>query len=204
MARSLVADKAVSTPTAVTTILNESWVKIIHNIAGAKKDLIFNYQEMLNDTNYQLDDLSRKIEKRFANIFRSFNELKNKIKNALVGSGYSIKNMSKTLSDYSILLIKGFSQNFDQVKKEIEAYSSQLVEGFEDQLKQGNNSLDDVDRRLRIHNPMRQLSLGYSIASVGGKVIKNIQQVNIGEEVNIRVSDGKISSEVKNINKNKR
>lgn len=174
---SLAADKAVSTPTAVTTILNESWATAIRDIADAKKDLIYKYQELLNNTKYELEDLSNKLEKRFIGIFRHFDELKNKIKQALTGIGYSIKNVKEMLHSYSLLLINGLEKHFSQSK----------------------NNIDDIEKKLKIFNPMRQLKLGYSIASTGGRIIKKVEQVKIGDGVSIQVSDGSIKSEVKNI-----
>jgi exodeoxyribonuclease VII large subunit len=42
--------------------------------------------------------------------------------------------------------------------------------------------------------------LGYSIARHNGKLIKSVKNVNIGEDVDVQVSDGSIQSKVKNIN----
>lgn len=201
---SLVADKAASTPTAVTTILNESWNNASSDISHLEKDLINKYQKILYDANNRLEELSRKIEKSFALVFTNFNELRNKVKSALFGIGISIKNISKHLDDYSLSLIRGFSFSFNQIEHKVEEYPSQLSKNFEHQIEKSNASLSDMEARLKIHNPMHQLKLGYSIASVGGKIIKNINQVNAGDKLDILVSDGKINSEVININKIKR
>ena len=50
-----------------------------------------------------------------------------------------------------------------------------------------------------MNNPERQLKLGYSIAKINGKIIKSIKEIKIGQDLEIKVSDGVISSEIKNI-----
>ena len=54
---------------------------------------------------------------------------------------------------------------------------------------------------ISAHNPERQLKLGYSIASINGKIIKSIENTAIGDNMNLRVADGSIVSQIKNINK---
>jgi len=201
---SLVADKAASTPTAVTTILNESWNNASSDVSHLEKDLMYKYQKTLNDTNNRLEELSRKIEKRFTLVLANFNELKIKIKSSLNGIGNSIKSISEQLSDHSLSLIRGFNSGVNQVTKEIDEYPPQISKNFANQIEKTNNFLGDMEATLKIHNPMHQLKLGYSIVSVGGKIIKNIDQVNVGDQADIRVSDGQMSSEVININKIKR
>jgi exodeoxyribonuclease VII large subunit len=51
------------------------------------------------------------------------------------------------------------------------------------------------------HDPERPLKLGYSIAILNGKVLRKIAQAAAGDKVDIKVSDGKILSEVKEITK---
>jgi exodeoxyribonuclease VII large subunit len=56
-----------------------------------------------------------------------------------------------------------------------------------------------VEKIITMNNPERQLKLGYSIAKINGKIIKSIKEIKIGQDLEIKVSDGVISSEIKNI-----
>lgn len=133
---SLAADIAVSTPTAVTTILNRSWEKAAGGIATLGKDLFYNYRRFL-------DDAARRAE----------------------------------------------------------TYSADLIRIFSGAIENKAEMLDDAERRLLILDPTRPLKLGYSIVYKGGKVIKNIKQIKIGDKIDIRVSDGNINSMVEGVNK---
>ena len=70
---------------------------------------------------------------------------------------------------------------------------------FQKNLDQFNDYLNKTEKRLRIADPMRQLKLGYSITSTNGVVVRSIKQINRGAEIDIRVSDGSIKSQVNDI-----
>jgi len=46
------------------------------------------------------------------------------------------------------------------------------------------------------NNPERQLKLGYSIIQSGGRIIRSVKTVDIGQNLDISVSDGIINSTV--------
>ena len=171
---SLVADKDVSTPTAVTNILNKAWDNILRDLTVFERDIMYKYQEAITNTKYNLEELSNKIRKHFGFIFQKFNELKHSLKNALLGINYKIKDIRKTLKNLLDSLLKNFQKKIEKT----------------------NNSLDNIEKEIKILDPARQLKLGYSIASIDGKIIKRVKQVNSEDIVDIQVSDGKIKSKV--------
>lgn len=174
---SLAADKAVSTPTAVAVILNKSWDKALSDITIFEKDIIYGYQRLLEQTRYYFEELSDRLRRQFGAIFQKFEELKHSLKDALMNIDYAIKDIKKTLA----------------------VFLNSLLDNLKRVFKQNNNVLDDIEKRLKIFDPVRQLKLGYSIASVAGRIVKNVRQVSEGNELDIQVSDGRIKSKVKNI-----
>lgn len=176
---SLVVDKAVSTPTAVTTILNQSWEKVINDILAIEKDLVYKYQRILDLAIRQVELFSAKLIRFFSGIFQTFETLRHYIQNSLSKIAYELKGTRKTLLLFSGSLLNNLKMIFENSRK----------------------MLDDSERKLYTFDPSHQLQLGYSIISVSGKVIKTIKQVKIGEQLDVRVFDGKIKSIVSNINK---
>ena len=133
---SLAADIAVSAPTAVTTILNRSWEKVVNDILSSGKDMLYKYQSALGEA-----------------------------------------------------------------VRDVDSFSPDLIRVLESELENKSQMLDDASRRLQILDPARQLKLGYSIVYAGGKVLKTVKSAKTGEELRIMVSDGNISTTIKNINK---
>ena len=63
-----------------------------------------------------------------------------------------------------------------------------------------DQQLEYSEKLIVRDNPERQLHLGYSIAVCSGKVVRSTKDVKVGTDINIKVSDGIVNSEVKNIN----
>lgn len=154
---SLAADMKVSTPTAVTTILNRSWEKAVAEILATEKDLVYKYQRALDDAIHSVESFPDDLKRFFKNIIQN--------------TRHAVSLFSKSMHDV--------------LKREIE---------------NKNKMLDDAKKQLEIFDPARQLKLGYSIAYVSGRVVKTVKQVSIGENMEIRVSDGGIESIIKKIN----
>lgn len=175
---SLVADMEVSTPTAVAIYLNRTWDEAVQRLAVLERDILYKYQELLQKEKYRLEEMAGRLKKYFGMIFQEFDEIKHRLKSILADIGYNIKDITKTLSDSLNLILKNFKRNFQD----------------------RSNFLNETGKKLEIYDPRRQLKLGYSIASMGGKIVKSIKQANVGSQIDIQVSDGKIKSIINKIN----
>lgn len=174
---SLVADLMVSTPTAATVVLNRSWENAFNDIRIFERDILNKYQKALADRKYQIEIFSGQLKRRFDSIAKKFESLKEKFSKDLITLNYGFKNVKKVLAHSSALLLIGFKKWLGWL----------------------DDYLHTAEQRLRVVNPMRQLKLGYSIVSIGGKIVRSIQQVQRGGEIEIQVLDGKIQSQVKDI-----
>lgn len=127
-----------------------------------------------------LERYERDIVGRYETILDDYKEIENKLKisfnnfkNALVSARASLKgSLGKSLSGFKFL-ISAVGQKIEQAEK---------IVFFND--------------------PERQLRLGYSIAVCEGKIVRGTKDVKVGKNIYIKVTDGEINSEVKNINKN--
>ncbi len=178
---SLIADLMVSTPTAITVALNKSWDEAISSIRIFEKDIIYKYQEALSNEKRKIEILIEKLKERSEFIFKRFEDAKNQLMNKLTELGFILKETRKNLN------------------KSIEY----ILTSIKDKIKEAEKYLERAEERLKNANPENQLKLGYSIVSVGKKIVKSIKDVNKNEKINIRVSDGKIRSQVEEIISNK-
>jgi exodeoxyribonuclease VII large subunit len=171
---SLAADLMVSTPTAVTVVLNKPWEKALDNIKIFERVIIYQYQEALEERKHRLELLTGELRQKADFIFKRFELLKQQLINKLEMIEYILRDIGKKLD--------GFSQS--------------LLLKFEEVLERVNDYLSQAEKRLKMASPLRQLKLGYSIALVKGKIIKSIKQVKKEEDIELRVSDGQIKSRV--------
>jgi len=73
--------------------------------------------------------------------------------------------------------------------------------GFKSLMAAVNQKIGQAEKAVFFNDPERQLRLGYSIASCDGRIVRETKDVKIGKNIYIKVTDGQIISEVKNINK---
>jgi exodeoxyribonuclease VII large subunit len=127
-----------------------------------------------------LERHERNIISRYGMILDDYKEIENKLK-------ISFNNFKNILSGVKLNLKESLNKS---------------LSGFKSLISAVNQKLEQAEKAVSLNNPERQLRLGYSIASCEGKIVRKTGDVKVGKEIYIKVIDGKIISEVKNINKN--
>lgn len=113
----------------------------------------------------------------YQRIFENFKEIENKLKVSL----------------------QNFKNSFSTLRMSLDNYLEKSFLGFKRLVAEVLQKLEHAEKVINLNNPERQLRLGYSIALAHGRVIRKISDVETGEIFDLRVSDGKIKSEVKEL-----
>lgn len=100
----------------------------------------------------------------------------------LRNENYYIKNFIKTIEEKNQLLIER-----ERVLKSLAELNITKIK----------NEFDKRVHKLVNLNPLKILERGYSVVSVEGKIIRRADDINTGESIDIRVTDGIIRSVVK-------
>ena len=98
-----------------------------------------------------------------------------------------------------MISFRNFKNALLNVKINLKNSAKKSFFGFESLLSKVNRQIEHAGKVVNFNNPERQLMLGYSIARNNGRIIRNVQNARIGDNIDIQVSDGEINSEVKNI-----
>lgn len=174
----LAADLLVSTPTAVTVVLNRPWDDLIKNLSNYQKELLAEYQKVLRNNRYLVETFSEKMFRAFDIMRNYFESLRNRTKNYLLKVEYAIK-------DNKYLLREGFRMVLDKMTETIRGKTKVL---------------ENIDNNLKLSDPKRQLKLGYSIVKKQGMILKSKNQAKIGDELEVVVMDGIINTKINKIN----
>ncbi|MFA5431914.1 MAG: exodeoxyribonuclease VII large subunit [Candidatus Paceibacterota bacterium] len=75
---------------------------------------------------------------------------------------------------------------------------------LESEIKKIGDKLNSYEKLINQNDPLRNLKLGYCIASNKKGVIKNIDNINIEDIIDLKVYNGIINTQVKKIQKNER
>lgn len=177
----LAADLMVSTPTAAALEIRRPWDEAIHGVESSEKYILNAFQSVISEKKTIILESERILSGQLAEIFERFRRARENLKNSLVKIKMTIDQNRNYLSSVGKKLLMNYARLF-----------SNFV-----------SALKSLAEKIALHNPERQLKLGYSLVSFGGKIIRSVKDVEIGDEIDIKVSDGKIRSEIKEVFANK-
>ncbi len=124
-----------------------------------------------------LERFERKIFVSYGLIFDKYKNIENRFKISLQNYKNNLVNIKNELAEYGESYFTKFVLLCDRVRQK----------------------LGNIEKIIDINSPERNLKMGYSIATCEGKIIRMVGEVKPGQGLDIRVSDGIIVSEVKNI-----
>lgn len=130
-------------------------------------------------------------------------ELRSNLKTASGRMLTSLDNLySGKRKDFENLISRKIFSQFNSVidEKRIDTDNAvkRLTDAFKNVIAKNKHSFDAASSKLTALNPMAVLTRGYSLASINNKTIKSANDVNVGDEIDITLNDGKIKCRVTN------
>lgn len=125
-------------------------------------------------------------------------ELKEKNNRMLGILNYKISNYKRRMSDYEWKLNKLSPANqLNSKKQRVADYEIRLYDIMKNKISKRRYELSLLSERLNGLSPLNKISGGYAyISDSEGKPIKTIDSINIGENIDIYVKDGKYTANV--------
>jgi exodeoxyribonuclease VII large subunit len=171
---SLVADRAASTPTAVAKALNATWEQALSKVRLEEQKIFNGFAMLLREKRDKLWRFSNTIENGFRGLLQRFRTAEERLNRSAISIGHALA----------------------QTKDALARFQKTLVEKFQADFRRSKENLLNTAKIIALNDPERELRLGYSIAFSKGKVVRRVEDVKVGEEIDIRVLDGTIVSKV--------
>lgn len=176
---SLAADLEVSTPSIAAITLSKSWREAVLLVERYRVDIIARYENGLDAASLLLSQAIATISDAGNIILEKYKTVKNQLRVSFQSFKNAILNAKMGLKDSLHRSLSGFKSLLSRVDQRVK----------------------EAEKVIVFNNPLRQLRLGYSIATSNGKIMRRTTDTKIGAKVDLRVVDGSITSEVKSINK---
>lgn len=170
----LAADMMVSTPTAAALEIRQPWDEAIHGVESSEKYILNAFQGILAEKKNTVLESERILSGMLAEIFERFRRAKEKLKNNLV----KIKMTIDQERNYLASAGKKLSMNY-----------TRLFSNFV-------NVMKSLAEKIALHDPERQLKLGYSLVFSGKKILRSVKDIKLKDKVNIRLQDGDMETEI--------
>ncbi|MEK7150471.1 MAG: exodeoxyribonuclease VII large subunit [Patescibacteria group bacterium] len=215
----LVADIAVSTPTAVAQTLNEPWQEAIAEVQLNRQKLLSKFTSVLAKNRADIQGGFQTIKEYFRGIFENFNNTEQAFLRGMTVFRARIFELKKQMERFPTVTRREmknlFNQSRERVLVALRAPINYLTRAirlvsmgirfdtarqiFEGSISNARNSLISLEKLLETNNPERQLKLGYSIVRIGNAVARSIKNIKKGDIAQIQMQDGTFKSEVSEI-----
>lgn len=88
----------------------------------------------------------------------------------------------------------------DELIQHLDVMEDRAIRSSKEKISSLNTSIDTFAHRIEALNPLAILKRGYSVVTnAGGEVVRSATQVKVDENLNIRLSDGELEADVKQI-----
>ncbi|MFH1073899.1 MAG: exodeoxyribonuclease VII large subunit [Candidatus Firestonebacteria bacterium] len=83
-----------------------------------------------------------------------------------------------------------------QLKQEVDEFEAQLAKSIKHFLENRRNEVKIISGKVESLNPLNILERGYSVTTKNGKIIKDSDELKIGDEIGVRLHKGKVIGKV--------
>ena len=129
------------------------------------------------------------------------NEYSNRFKTALKSKLDLNKSKYLSLAN-SLYLNKPLQALLEKPAQEVDSLYDRLLRSFEAKVSNYKARLSQNLTALDALSPLKVLARGYSVAKVSGKTLTSVKNAKIGDNLTLRVSDGILECEIKDIGEN--
>ncbi len=173
----LAADVSVSTPTAAANIINKSWEMVPMQVSQHERFILEKFTDAFFQFRQRLWQIFSSMSENLTAVFDEFRYIEQDFKEYIFEIERTILDKKKYIRDSSRDILNNFATQFNKVLQ----------------------WLNLTAKAIQAQNPEKNLSLGYCIARKQGSIIKTVNNVKAGEDINLQVHDGTIDSKVRSI-----
>ena len=172
-----VSDRRASTPTAAAELVTP-------NIEDIKNRISFNYDKLTNTINYILQNYKNRISNSENNpYYKNYSKI-------FVEYRRAVELLEKELSKSLQILVKDKRNDLLILKDKFIEFD--LLARFKEEFTNGVN-------RLEANSPLNIMKKGYSVAFLNDEKITSIENVQIGDDISVKLADGSLECKVNNI-----
>ena len=172
-----VSDRRASTPTAAAELVTP-------NIEDIKNRISFNYNKLTNTINYILQNYKNRISNSENNpYYKNYSKIFTEYRRA-------VELLEKELSKSLQILVK--DKKNDLLISKDKFIEFDLLARFKE------NFTNEVNR-LEANSPLNIMKKGYSVAFLNDKKITSVKNVQIGDDISVKLADGSLECKVNNI-----
>jgi exodeoxyribonuclease VII large subunit len=192
----LAADTMLSTPTAAAQALNVPWQHARADVRVAERTMLTHFNGALHTCHTVVDRSFGYMRTRVRGIFDDFAHTEQTLLRAGERVRTRITGIHRELNGMPPTWLRAMRLQLRAIRDMLVYTAPQrtLKRAFE----QMNQQVRTLEKQLEYNNPERQLQRGYSIIHTQGRIVRHVTDVVVGDQLEIRVQDGTLTSKVTN------
>ena len=171
----LIAHTRVKTPTAAAEFLIHHQEQELDTLEDLSARLTDRISQLLYDETTRLKMLASKIPMLFSTV-KAREEVR-------------LHRLSASMANSSIQRLEQAKGRVELMNQQLSLYTSALLQGE-------RKHIDLMESKLQSDHPNRILQLGFSITRVGGKALKDVDEVKEGDEIETTLASGTFKSTI--------
>lgn len=193
------SDLRAATPTAAATSVSTDVSSLIDRLNNAKSALHYFMNQAITNHNVKLQNYRNKLELLDPIKVAQENTLKiANTRNVLISLMKSIlfDRQTKLNTAFNTLKLANPIKNINEQSFQVNAYKKSLQIQIDKNLEQLRFNLKEQITALNAMNPLAILLKGYSVTSLNEKIITKANDLNKGDIIQTKLSEGSVRSEV--------
>ncbi len=171
----MVADWSASTPTAVAHVINESWEPLTQRVPTLTAKILLSYERKLQTLSHTTALATRSIQHGMKQLFVRFEKYERSLERA---------------TEKTKLLLQSHGEFVDRMLVRVQEKMTHALE-------KSKQTLTTYERLIAMSDPTHILTRGYGLVyNAEGKVVKSVKDIQEGDVITTRVSDGTFEAQV--------
>lgn len=195
-----VADLRAATPSAAAELVSNDTSELVNKIVSLKNRLHQTLQNKLLHLSHEKKHLQHRLsqvhpEQQLQLQQQKSDELTIRLKQAMQRNIEQVHNKPKQL--HQRLLQQSPTKTIRLQQQQVKQSHHRIVQAMQNSLQHQGESFGHLVEQLQIVSPLATIARGYSVTrSIENELITKVQQVQVGDEITVQLSDGKVNAEV--------
>lgn len=200
-----VADMRAPTPTAAAELAVPSREELFERILDRKRSIYKSFSNQIKHERKRLQHYQQSYPLQFPErLYRPFTERLSGLGDRLIRSRseLTVNRRAEQARLERMLLFYSPEQKIREGTRNRHLLTERLTRSIQHELRNKNDRFGTSIRMLKALNPLDIMDRGFSIVYKDGNVANSVEDLSVGEQIQVRVQDGVLDAEIKAIRAN--
>ena len=196
----LAADISESTPSMAASLINRPWEEASFRLKELEGDIFDRYESELESKSRQVAECVGLAEGLMEYVFKRYRESVYRVYLSMRALKGRVSENRSFLNERAGSIERSMVKHINTLRDEtLVTLSKRSLDRFNTFTETAADRLFNNSRFIESNSPKKQMKLGYSVVFKDNRVIKSKRGLKVGQDINVKLYDGDIVSEIKRL-----